>query len=384
MASFYRDGSRNGWRVQIYVRGFRRKLWLGPVSKSAARAVAAHLEALNLARDTGTVPPAETRRWANSIAPRLRNRLADWGLLQQSTAAARVPGTLGDFAQHYIDSRTDWSQASRNRMANVRRLLVEKLGHDTALAAITPGDAESFARWARSTIKAKSHSGKTISDARQFFTAAVKHYAIAENPFAGINASQPHRKDREFYVSRETINRVIAKADPYFAAVIACARFGGLRTASEHLSMEWSTIDWAAGRFAVHSTKTGATRMVPLFPELRPHLALLLELAPDGARFPFDRYRTTANKVYRSNLLRLLKAAGVDQWPKIWQNCRASCRTDLLADFPDHVVNYWLGHTGAVGSKHYDRVHDGHFEQACGVARGVVSPLSVACPRPPE
>lgn len=378
MASFYRDSARNGWRVQIYVRGFRRKLWLGPVSKSAARAVANHLEALNLARDTGTIPPAETRRWARSISARIRNRIAAWGLLAQTEAAAALPGTIGDFSQHYIDSRDDWSQASRRRMSVVRRLLVAQLGHDTALAAVSPSDAERFARHCRSTITAKSHSGKTISDARQFFAAAVKSHLLADNPFAGINAAQPHNREREHYVSRETIERVLAKADPYFAAVIALARYGGLRCPSEHLALEWSTIDWAGGRFTVTAPKTNTSRVVPLFPELRTHLEHLHAIAPDSARYPFNRYRTTAARVYRANCVRILKLAGVDQWPKLWMNCRASCRTDLLERFPAHVVNYWLGHSAAVGSKHYDRVHDGHYSQACGVAGGVATPHSPA------
>lgn len=389
MASIYPDSSRNGWRVQLYVRGVRRKLWIGPISKSAARAVAVHLDNINRARDTGTVAPADTRRWLVGISPRIRNRLAAWGLVDQQAAAKSLPRTLGAYTQAHIDSRDDWKASSRRRMSHVRRKLTQQLGPDTPLAAITPGDAQRFARWCRSNLSSQSHSGKTIADARQFFKAAIDDRLIAENPFAGIDSSQAHDKAREAYVTRESADALIALADPYYAAVIASARYGGLRVPSEPLELTWTDIDWATNRFQVRSSKLAkhhnAVRTVPLFPELRPHLELLFELAPDGAQRPFARYRSTAGSAYRQMLERLIKRAGIPQWPKLWMNLRASCRTDLLERFPSHVVDAWLGHSGKVGAKHYDRIHDGHFAAAaCGVAGGVVTPPLPASDRQPN
>lgn len=387
MASIYRHDSRNGWRVQIYVRGVRRKLWLGPVAKSSARAVAAHLDAIVLARDTGTVPPAESRRWLTSISDRLRNRLAAWGLIEQQQASKCVDRTLGPYLQSIIDSRADWSHRTKSRMAQVRQRLIQQLGADTALAAITPGDAQRFARWCRSNITSHSHSGKTISDARQLFKCAIADRILADNPFLAIDSSQAHDKSRAAYVPAADVERLIALADPFYAALIACARYGGLRIPSEPLQLQWTDINWETGRLVVTSPKLihhEPTRVVPLFPELRPHLDLLHDLAPDGSHHIFDRYRGTGAKVYRSALERLIKRAGLKQWPKLWMNLRASCRTDLLERFPSHVVDAWLGHSAAVGSKHYDRIHDGHFDLACGVARGVAVPLSTASDRQPS
>lgn len=366
MSSIYRDGSRNGYRVQFYANGVRRKLWLGPVTKSQARAVAGHLEQLAIARSTGTMPPAETRRWAQTIGDRIRNRLAAWGLLDQTTTSADVPRTLGDFTQHYIDGRTDWQPRTRLRMANTRRRMIAELGADTAIARITSADAQRFARWCRQNITSHTHSGKTISDARQFFLAAISERLIAENPFKGVNCSQNHRKDREAYVDHATIQRLIAKSCPYYAALIAVARFGGLRMPSEPLQLEWTHIDWDLGRISVYAPKTKTTRSIPLFPELRQPLQHLHDIAPDGSRWIFDRYRSTAAKVYRAGLLRICTAAHVEPWPKIWMNLRASCRTDLLARFPTHVVDAWLGHDAKIGQKHYDRVTDQHYSDAVG------------------
>lgn len=380
MASFYRDSARNGWRVQVYVRGVRRKLWVGPVSKSAARAIAAHLDAINLARDTGTSPPEASRLWLGSVCDRIRNRLAAWGLIAQMQARQDVPRQLGAYLQRVIDRRDDVSPSTITRWKNVRRRMIDQLGADTALAAITAGDAASFARWARANIPSHSHSGKTISDARQFFKCAIDDRLISENPFASINASQQHNRAREAYLTREDAQTLIGLADPYYAALIACARFGGLRIPSEPLLLLWEHIDWSNSRITITAPKTKTTRVIPIFAELLPHLRALHEMAPDGSVYVFDRHRSTAHRVYRATLQRLIERAGLTAWPKLWMNQRASCRTDLLARFPTHVVNTWLGHSGKVGAAHYDRITPDDFAAAVGSPVG--SPARIR-PLPP-
>lgn len=367
MASYYNDSARNGYRAQCYIRGVRRKVWLGPISATAAKEICRHLDALILAYDTQTAAPAATMRWAAAISPRLRGQLSRWGLLEQSTAAAQLPRDLAGYTKAHLDSRSDWKPRTLSRMENVRRHLIAQLGGATSINSVTPGDADRFARWARANFPSRSHSGKIIGDARQFFKAAIRDRLISDNPFAEIDSRQQHNPERAAYVPPETAAALISHACPYYAALIAAARFGGLRVPSEPLSLEWSNVDWEAGRLLVTSPKTAATkptRLIPLFPELRPHLERLYELAPAGSVNAFDRYRSTAAKVYRSNLLRIAKLAGIPAWPKLWMNLRASCRTDLLERFPSHVVDAWLGHSGQVGAKHYDRIHAEHFARA--------------------
>lgn len=85
------------------------------------------------------------------------------------------------------------------------------------------------------------------------------------------NGSDVNRARMEF-ISRETIEKVIAKAaDPEWKALIALARYGGLRVPSEPLALRWADIDFEAGRMIVTSPKTSqhkdkGQRVVPLFP----------------------------------------------------------------------------------------------------------------------
>ena len=56
--------------------------------------------------------------------------------------------------------------------------------------------------------------------------------------------------------------------------------------------------------------------------------------------------------------------------PKPFVNLRASCRTELQEQFPDHVVNAWLGHSSRIAEKHYLQVTPDHWEKGASVRRG--------------
>jgi integrase len=67
--------------------------------------------------------------------------------------------------------------------------------------------------------------------------------------------------------------------------LVALSRFGGVRVPSEALTLHWRDIDWSADRMTVHSPKTEhhvgkASRVVPIFGELRPYLEDVFD--PDG------------------------------------------------------------------------------------------------------
>jgi len=106
-----------------------------------------------------------------------------------------------------------------------------------------------------------------------------------------------------------------------------------------------------------------------LFPELRKELADAFALAPDGAEFVVSRYRDQTSNL-RTQLGRILKRAGVEPWPRLFQNLRASRETELANTFPLHVVTAWLGNSPKVALKHYLSVTDQHFQQAAGAESG--------------
>ena len=119
--------------------------------------------------------------------------------------------------------------------------------------------------------------------------------------------------------------------------------------------------------------------MMPLFPELRPYLEAVRDEVNPGIDVPLSdpvitRYRDT-NSNLRTQLLRILRRAGVTPWERLFHNLRASRQTELADEFPAHIVADWMcpfreHHTRLAGWRSY-REPDGERERAvmgCGAA----------------
>ena len=109
-------------------------------------------------------------------------------------------------------------------------------------------------------------------------------------------------------------------------------------------------------------------RVVPIAPELRPILQDLFDAAEVGVDAVVPRLRDAATNL-RTTLHKIMVRAGVKPWPRTFHNMRASCATDWVERFPNHVVAKWLGHSPMIAAKHYLQTRDVHFDLAAGAAR---------------
>ena len=208
--------------------------------------------------------------------------------------------------------------------------------------------------------------------AKQFFRAAARKELIAKSPFADMSGNGVKATtDRQVFVSREDAQRVLgACPNAQWRLLFALYRYAGLRCPSEPLSLRWNDIDWERGRMTVTSPKTAhhegkGTRAVPIFPELLPYLEDAYELAEEGSEFVITRYRDR-NANLRTQLERIIRKAGLEPWPKPFQNLHSTRETELAETYPIHVVCAWIGNSEAVAQKHYLQVTDEHFESAKG------------------
>ena len=193
---------------------------------------------------------------------------------------------------------------------------------------------------------------------------------IRESPFAdmkGVNVQA--NQERDFFVTRKMAERVLdACPNNEWRLIFALSRFGGLRCPSETLLLRWGDVDWERGRMTIRSKKTEryegkATRVIPVFPDLKPHLEEAFDLAEPGGEYVVARYRDAGTNL-RTQLERIIERAGLVPWPKLFQNLRQSRATELAAEFPAHVAADWLGHSTMVAQKHYWRTTDEDFEKA--------------------
>jgi len=157
--------------------------------------------------------------------------------------------------------------------------------------------------------------------------------------------------------------------DAQWRLIFALTRFGGIRCPSELVLLTWEDIQWDKGRICVHSPKTErhqghASRIIPLFPELLPHLQAVFDEAKPGTKWVITRYRLSNNNL-RTQLTRIIRKAGLNPWPKLFQNLRSTRETELSDIYPIHVVCAWIGNSALVAKKNYLQVTDDHFDRAC-------------------
>ena len=364
MASISNDPG--GFKRILFVapNGTRKAIRLGKRSLKYAQEVLVRVEDLAAAVTGNLAVTHETAAWLAGIGDDLAAKLAAVGL-----TPGRASAKLGEFLDRYIAGRTDVKEASRVCMSQAKRRLLDFLPAHKDLRDITPADADDFLRYLRGRY-ADATAGRTAKWAKSFFRAAQRGRLVPENPFADLKklGSQTN-KDRQYFVKRDVAYKVLdACPDAEWRLIFALSRFGGLRCPSEHLALTWPEVDWDRGRFLVHAPKTEhhegkAERWVPIFPELRPYLEEAFELVAEGAVHVIASKRD-AEQNLRTRMLKIIRRAGVQPWPKLFQNLRASRETELAAEYPLHVVCAWIGNTPSIAANHYLQVTDADFERA--------------------
>ena len=234
------------------------------------------------------------------------------------------------------------------------RNLQDFFGERTALADISRAAAKDFVVYlttrARSSGNTERPSGlspdtvrKRISNAKQFFADAVDRRLINENPFRGLESSTKGNRDRDYFVTEEEAELILSACpDRQWRLLVALSRFGGLRCPSEHLRLKLADVDWERGRVRITAPKTEhhdgkRYRWIPLFPELRPYIEECWEAAEPGQEYFITRYRA-GNTNLRTQMIKIIRRAGLEPWPKLFQNLRATRQTELEEIFPSHVV----------------------------------------------
>lgn len=344
-----------------------------------AKEVKRHVEALLVAQLQRTAPERPTLEWIGQLDPKFRKRLYAVGLIEQPAEeqSAEEPGErLGDFLTSYVDRRIDVKPATKEVWSQVVRNLKDFFGEDRDLTTIGEADADDFKMHLIAEKLAPTTVAKRLQFARQFFRWAKRRKLIDANPFLEVSAKAVMTQDRHD-VTRADTERIMAVCNPTWRTIVGLCRYGGLRSPSEVLSLRWQDVLWDSERIVVQSPKTEhhpgkGSRVMPLFPELRPILEEAFEMAEEGAVYVVGGdYRQSANSPsgwrscnLRTQFERIVKRAGLTPWPRLFHSMRASRETELAKDFPIHVVTAWLGNTPRIAQKHYLMVTEEDFQKA--------------------
>ena len=350
----------------------RRTIRLGKVSQKVAEEIKTRVEYLASAQIASMSIDGETARWLTTIGDELADKLAAVGLI-----APRSRVTLSAFIEDYFTRRGEDKPNTAMNLEACRQRLVEYFTADRDLRTITPADGDAFLVWLKQNY-ASTTAARTFRRGRQFFRAAVRAKLITENPFDGVKTPSEVDASKQVFISKEDTLKVIAECPTIdLRLIVALARYGGIRVPSELVNLTWEDILWDKNRIRVVSPKTEHhegkdERCFPLFSELQPFLEEAFEAAPEGAIHVITNaaYRAEDTNL-RTPLYRAIRHAGLKPWPKLFVNLRSSRETELVEQFPLHVVTAWLGNTAKVAAKHYLQVTDDHFER--GAKSGAAS-----------
>ncbi len=376
MASIVQDPNARKRIVFTDADGRRRAVRLGKCPLKLAALVRDKVEALAAAKLARATVDAEVSSWVGQIGDGLHAKLAAVGLVEPRVAQAPEPESaaepavcIGAFLDGYLRDRDDLKPNSQLVYGHTRRTLIAFFGREKPLKDVTQYDAE---QWQRHLIReglSKATVRKRTANAKVFFRVAVKQKIITANPFQELKSTSVGNDDRLYFLTRQDAEKVLDVCpDTQWRLIFALCRYGGLRCPSEVLALRWQDVNWQQGRILIHSPKTEhheghETRLIPMFPELRPHLLAAFEEAEPGSEYAVTRYRK-ANQNLRTTFEKIIKRAGLQPWPRLFQNLRSTRETELAESYPLHVVTAWIGNSKAIAAKHYLQVRDEDFERA--------------------
>ena len=376
MASVEKDGQ--GYRVRFIDHNKERKaIRLTGINKANAQTIAHHVQQLVNWKKTGLTLDSQTADWiAKKVGPELYDKLSNAGLIEPREAS-----TLGMFLKGYLLRRANVKPATMRKWQSAVNHLIEHLGENRDLRSINAGHADEFRSFLYSQSQAENTVRRYCGLAKQFFRAAQRRKLIDDNPFSDQVAAVTGNAAKFHFITRDDTAKLLkACLDHQWKMIVALTRFGGLRCPSEVLALKWEDINWLEKRFTVTSSKTehhegGASRVVPLFPELAEILneGYELEFQRLNEHLPgkagvvcgpvITRYRDSMQNL-RSTFLKLIRRAGLQPWPKLFQNLRSTRETELAETFPLQAVTAWIGNSQLVAAKHYLQLRDEHFDRA--------------------
>lgn len=388
MASVINDpgGTR---RIQfIDSGGNRRAVRLGKISKRDADSFRLKLERLLSALSIGHAPDSETSSWLGSLPSDVYGKLVRVGLVPDRDYLQGE--TVLEFIDRYIEGRGSLKAHTIELLQQTRKDIgayLARIGQaDMPLQNFTLGHAKQFREGLLGRGLADNTVRRRCGRAKQFFQDALDHKKISENPFKSkqIPTAVTANAERQFFVSPEMVAAILdACPCNQWRLLVALARYGGLRTPSEPLLLKWEHVNWERGTLLVTSPKTAhhegkGSRIVPLFPEVREYLEAVFDEALEGVEHVITRYRSGSENL-RTQFRRIITRAGILPWEKPFQNLRASRETELVNNYPIHVVTAWLGNTQAVAMKHYLMIQDEHLQRAIGAVQGGAKSGAVQC-----
>jgi len=326
------------------------------------------VETLVYYRKNGThVPDKAVANWLSAAPTELQEKLAKVGLINVTKSRTCLelwdafmkhktnvkPRTITLYRQRQMTFFETFSPSEPIEKMTTERLLEWKT---TLLTKYAPTSVAGFVRVAK-----------------MVFDWAVDQDWLTKSPLKKIPTGSFVNRDNDRIISMEEYAKLLgACPNQEWRTIIALARIGGLRCASELMQLRWTDVDWLKNRFVVRSPKTEHhegkdKRVVPLFPELRAELERHFSLVETkGNEFVIEHYQKTCwnlNPPFQT----IARRAGLGKVVRPFDNMRMTRSNEVERKFGPKKESLWIGHSEKVMVKHYLVMDDNDFAEAAEV-----------------
>ena len=294
--------------------------------------------------------------------PDLHHALIEKGVVQSAPVI-----TLGELFKRYLDDgavKESTFEIRRGRLRRALDLIGDRIALDVDERVALDFDAqlnklvELWKRDEREGYAPATRAGyvKTVKTA---FNWAVQKGLLPDNPFKGIKAGSQVNRSRLEYITPKESEKILeaclySNCPNEWRALFALARFQGFRTPSEQRELHWRDVDFEKGMLTFYAPKTDSWRTMPILPDTTPILKELFdERNPKKDDFVFQ---CVSVRNPRTTYEKIIKRAGVERYPRLFQNLRASAASDIANKYGSPAESAWVGHTEKIATAHYIKV----------------------------
>ena len=377
MATLFKEGAT--YLIQFSDgNGKRPKIRLGKMPKKAAETVLSHVETMLACRLANRSYPPEVSTWLGGIPNDMLKKLAKVDL------AAYERHTTGELWSAFRKQKKGVKKSTLNVYDYAEQRFFAFFDRNADLRKLVADDFTAWGEFLQAEYRSprvgkplkESTVAGAITKAKAVFNWAVSKKWIDSSPLKGVSRGSFLNPEKDREVTMDEYYRILDVCPCLdWRVIFALARIGGLRPC-EILRLRWIDIDWERKRFIVMSPKTERyrgkdKRIVPLFPELQAELLRLLQdECSKGREYVINRYTNRDGGISASTCAKIARRTGIEEFPRPFDNMRASRSTEIYDIHGAHLESKWIGHSKKTAADCYLQVREVDFERAVQSGRG--------------
>jgi integrase len=214
------------------------------------------VETLVYYRKNGThVPDKAVTNWLSAAPAELQEKLAKAGLINVTKSK-----TCKELWETYLKHRQETvKKSTMNSYRHCQGVFYETFSQNEFVEKVT---ADRLLNWKAALLTrfAPTSVAALLKIAKTVFGWAVDQDWLLKNPLGKIPIGSFINRDKDRIVTMDEYTKLLdACPNQEWRTIIALARIGGLRCASELQQFRWSDVHWTENRFLVRSPKTERT-----------------------------------------------------------------------------------------------------------------------------